>query len=137
MQVETQKILDEFKFRLFPDKKVCLYNKLSCNLVSVMFANLLLSHKSKCRVFIIESLNHSVVYDGVDTWDINLGFVLRKYRYPEINVPPLEFLPHFKSWFQQEWYDVFYSVDGLKQAKNEITIKELKVLGVINGTKKT
>jgi len=137
MEAEIQKVLDELKFRLFNTKEVTIDNKLSCNLVSAMFANLFLSHKRKSRVYIIESFNHSVVYDGINTWDINLGFVLKNYRYPENPVPPLEFLPVFKHWFQEKWFNTYYSPDNLIKAKNEITVKELKILGVLNGTKKT
>ena len=64
-----------------------------------MFANLFLSHKNKSKVFIIESTNHAVVYDGKDTWDINLGFVLRNYRYPEKHIPTLEFLQLYRLFF--------------------------------------
>lgn len=135
MQPEVQEILDELKFRLFADKEVGLHNKLSCNLVSAMFANLFLSHKNKSKVFIIESTNHAVVYDGKDTWDINLGFVLRNYCYPEKHIPTLEFLPHFKHWYQQKWFDTYYSSESRELAKNNILVKELKIIGVINGTK--
>ncbi len=135
MQLELQEILDDLNARLSSDTEVTIHDKLNCTLVSAAFANLLLSHKSKSKVFIIESCKHAVVYDGKDTWDINLGFVLRDYRYPEVDVPVKEFLPHFNCWFEQIWYDEYYSTDGLNLARRKITVKELKIIGVTDGTK--
>jgi hypothetical protein len=137
MQPEMQEILDDLNVRIYGiDKEVTIHDKLVCNIASAVFANLLLSHKSKSKVFIIESCNHSVVYDGKDTWDLNLGFVLRNYCYPEKDVPIKEFLPHFNCWFVQKRYDEFYSTDSLNLARKKITVKELKIIGVTDGTKK-
>jgi|TARA_B100000035_G_scaffold311987_2_gene322535 hypothetical protein len=135
MQPEIQEILDDLSVSLSKNKEITLNHRLSCNIASVAFANRLLSLKSKSKVFIIESCNHSVVYDGKDTWDLNMGFVLRNYRYPDKDIPTKEFLPYFNCWFEQKWYDKYYSTDGLNLARRKITVKELKILGVIDGTK--
>ena len=47
------------------------------------------------EVYIINSSLHSVLYDGKDTWDFDLGFVLRDYKYPSKKLPEIEDIPLF------------------------------------------
>lgn len=128
--IETeQDVLQELKY-LLVDSRDCLCSTYSCKLLSAMFATLLLSIKNKC--YIIDTHNHSVVYDGKDTWDIFLGLVFRNYRYPENNLPKPEVINQFKHWYKDNLFNEYYNTENMPK---EVLIKEIKVLGVANGTK--
>ena len=66
---------------------------LNCQVMSSTTANYLLKYTDRKEVFIIESVNHSVVYDGLDTWDTHMGFVFRDYKYPNPRIPKFEWIP--------------------------------------------
>lgn len=106
----------------------------SCKLLSSMFASLLSNVRNRC--FIIDSNEHSVVFDGKDTWDISLGIVLRNYQYPNTNVPKPEMIEEFKHWFSEKQFNKYYSLKKLESAKTQVMIKEIKNIGVYNATKK-
>lgn len=52
-----------------------------CRVASAVGASVLLSYRKK--VWIIESDKHSVVFDGIDTWDLGVGLVFRNYNFSE------------------------------------------------------
>lgn len=105
----------------------------SCKLFSGMFANLLLEHQSFC--YIIDSEIHSVVFDGKHTWDLSLGVVFRNYKYPSSNIPEPEIIEDFNYCFNDILFSKYYTQEALTRAKNNLLIKEIKKLGVYNGTK--
>jgi hypothetical protein len=105
----------------------------SCKIISAIFAVFIVGKTSKC--FIIDSQNHSVVFDGTNTWDLSLGIVFENYKYPDLDIPEPIFIPKFKDWYVEETFKLFYNENILREAKQNLTIKEVKKLGVINGTK--
>jgi len=101
----------------------------SCTILSAVLASHFLNFKDE--VFIIDSNKHSVVYDGVSTWDLALGIVFINYRYPSINTPEPIFIPKFKRFYRERLFNDYYSDESLLSTKN-ITIKKVEV----DGTKK-
>ena len=75
------------------------------------------------RTYIIDSENHSVCYDGTDTWDLSLGVVFRNYRYPNQNLPKPEMIPSFDHLFAVEMFDIHYSNEGLLSSSKSTNIK--------------
>jgi len=64
-----------------------------CQVMAGIAAQLFLYERKE--VYIINSSLHSVLYDGKDTWDFDLGFVLRDYKYPSKKLPEIEDIPLF------------------------------------------
>lgn len=107
----------------------------NCKIMSAIFASYLLSFQQKC--YIIDSKQHSVVYDGNNTWDLSNGIVFRNYMYPSLNIPNPEIIPEFEDWFRQLEVYKFYNKECLELVKDSCIIKEVKLIGKINGTEKT
>lgn len=130
--MKHENVFNEIHFLLIDARRTTeLY---SCKIVSAIFASFLLSNLTKC--FIIDSRNHSVVYDGKNTWDLSLGIMFKNYKYPDLDIPKPTFIPRFKHWFCEKNFNTFYNNKTLLEAKHNLIIKEIKNLGVIDGTKK-
>jgi len=129
--IKHQNIFEEIHFLLIDSRKE--KDSFSCKIISAIFASFIVGNTSKC--FIIDSENHSVVFDGTNTWDLSLGIVFENYKYPDLNIPKPTFIPKFKDWFLKKNFNLFYSENSLRKANYNLTIKEIKKLGVINGTK--
>jgi len=50
-----------------------------CRVASAIGASVLLSYRKK--VWIVESSKHSIVFDGIDTWDLGVGLVFRDFNF--------------------------------------------------------
>ena len=131
--IKTKNVLDEIHFLLVDSIEE--KSQYSCKIMSAVFASFIVDNISKC--FIIDSKNHSVVYDGIDTWDLSLGIVFKKYKYPDLNIPNPIIIEKFKNWYSSDLFNRYYSNKALQLASKNLTIKEIKKLGVIDGTKKT
>lgn len=129
--IKHENIFEEIHYLLIDSREEKDF--FSCKIISAIFASFLVGSTSKC--FIIDSKNHSVVYDGISTWDLSLGIVFKNYKYPDLNIPEPTFIPKFKDWFKEKNFKLFYNENVLREAKNNLTIKEIKKLGVIDGTK--
>ena len=102
------------------------YNLFShCQIVSAVAAQMFLYRRSK--VYVINSNAHSVLYDGKDTWDFVLGFVLRDYKYPAKKYSKIEYIPLFDNSKDRpiEFKNLFkrYYVDEVKQKVNIILVE--------------
>lgn len=128
MSLKKEEVLDELSHHLFSIRRCSCPGRYTCKLMSGMFASFLLNSIPRC--FIIDSFYHSVVYDGQNTWDVSNGFVLRNYKYPNKDVPSPELIPQFSKWFDPLIFKKNYSDEKLSKASNNITIKELKNLGI-------
>lgn len=104
------------------------YNLFShCQIVSALAAQMFLYSRSK--VYVINSNAHSVLYDGKDTWDFVLGFVLRDYKYPSKKYSKIEYIPlfdnskdrpiEFKNFFKR------YYVDDVSQKVTITLVKRI------------
>jgi hypothetical protein len=106
-----------------------------CNLISSMFANLLLDEIPKS--YIIESSTHCVVFDGDDTWDLTYGCMFKDYKYPSVDIPNHTLVPYFDVWWREPAMQRYYSREALLKASDFVLVKEIKHIGQINGTEKT
>lgn len=92
----------------------------SCTICAAMGAYYL--SRIKKTVAIIETDKHTVVWDGLDTWDFHLGIVFREYRYPSPNPPEFELIPDWTCVNIKNYID-YYSDDALSQTKNFKLVK--------------
>lgn len=122
----TDDIFDEIYQRLIPQRKIP-ERRFDCVLMSSITASFF------CRRFdqmlIIDSDQHSVAYDGKDTWDLSLGIVFRNYKYPEVLEITPDIIPVFKTFFKQDEYDLQYSDHSLSLARQRISIKKVEIDG--------
>ena len=104
------------------------YNLFShCQIVSAVAAQMFLTRRRK--VYVINSDTHTVLYDGKDTWDFVLGFVLRDYKYPSKKYSKIEYIPlfdnskdrpiEFKNFFKR------YYIDDVSQKVTITLVKQL------------
>jgi len=129
--IKYEKVFEEIHYLLVDSRGA--EDFYSCKIVSAIFASFLVGNIPKC--FILDSRNHSVVYDGINTWDLSLGIIFKNYKYPDLSIPEPTYIPKFKYWFHEENFKLFYNETALLEANKNLTIKEIRQLGVINGTK--
>ena len=132
--MKFEKTLKQLHELLIEDRRPKKQDYFSCKLLSSMFASLLLDELPKC--YIIESSTHCVVFDGNDTWDLTYGCMFENYKYPDIDVPKFQLIPYFDIWWRDWAIELYYGESGIRDASKHIGIKEIKLLGVIDGTKK-
>lgn len=104
-----------------------------CYMYSSLASHLFLSERDK--TYVINGKNHSVLFDGKDTWDFKAGFVLRNYMFPAKNIPNYEDIPEFvnhRIFIPFDTYLNDYYIPNIGQHMNINTVK-----GFYNGTKKT
>lgn len=118
-------LFDEIHYLLVASREA-QYKRCSCVILSAILSSFLCERVG--RVLIVDSANHSVVFDGNDTWDLSLGVVFRDYEYPSIDLPKPEFIPAFQDFFKVSEFDRLYSVEGLTEAIKKVTIKEVSFL---------
>ena len=98
-----------------------------CRIVSAVAAQMFLASRKK--VYVINSSAHSVLYDGKDTWDFVLGFVLRDYKYPAKKYSKIEYIPLFDNSKDRpiEYKNLFkrYYVDEVKQKVTITLVKQI------------
>jgi hypothetical protein len=83
--------------------------------------------KIKNFCYLIESNSHAVAYDGIDTWDLKSGFVVRNFRYPrdDFSLDKVEYL--HDAIRPKKFIEEFYSKEVLEVARsNHVNISRLK-----------
>ena len=79
-------VFDEIYWLLFTSRKNENHTRsFSCTIMSAIVASYMLQFKEE--LFIIDSQNHSVIFDGTSTWDLALGIVFENYKYPNLDIP--------------------------------------------------
>lgn len=100
----------------------------NCKIMSAVTALYILRHTDRQEVKIIESVQHSVVFDGLDTWDTQIGIVLRDYEYPKLPGPQkLDWIPALERVHRVEdgpvkkirshYWEDYYSLESIVRAK--------------------
>lgn len=83
--------------------------------------------KIKNYCYLVETCEHAVAFDGVDTWDIMCGFVIRNYRYPDatFSMDKVEYLYDYIR--PKKFINRFYSDKALLSArKSQISVTKLQ-----------
>ena len=78
---ETHKI-QALKRIYTPQLKIT--DKLICYEWASLAGGLLASYLQE--VYIVETHNHAVLYDGMHTWDFYVNAIFENYRYPSLNI---------------------------------------------------
>jgi hypothetical protein len=96
----------------------------SCTILSAILASYFLRF-TKDSIYIIDSDNHSVVYDGISTWDLQQGVVFKNYKYPcKTGLPSTTSIPTFSRFYKQNLFDMYYTKDSLMNTSN-LSVKKL------------
>ena len=122
----NHKLFDQLYWYLYTSRRDGNTQNFSCHISSAILAYYLSTIKDS--IYIIESLNHSVVFDGTSSWDLHLGIVFKDYKYPSLKIPNYTKIPKFYYSFSNECYQSFYSKDKLLKDRELITVKEVKNL---------
>ena len=120
------KLFDQLFWYLYTTRGDETAENFSCEIFSAILAyqfSLIKKH-----IYIIESLNHTVVYDGQSTWDLHLGIVFKDYKYPSLNVPKYIKIPKFCQQLSDKFYNSFYSRKNLSRDRQQITVKVISNL---------
>ena len=120
------KLFDQLYWYLYTSRGDAKAQNYSCHISSAILAYYLSTIKSP--IYIIESLNHSVVYDGQSSWDLHLGIVFKDYKYPSFKIPDYIQIPKFYYSYSQKCYDSFYHKDNLLRDREVITAKSISNL---------
>jgi len=112
--------LYEMKPKSFPKRHMC-------NIFSSILAYHL-TQFTEDEIYIIDSKNHSVVFDGESTWDLHLGIMFQNYKYPKLPVPNYTKIPKFFFNYSKSMYTQYYSDTGLSIAKTHLGVKSIKTL---------
>ena len=115
------KLFEQLHWYLYTSRGDQKAQNFSCHISSAILAYYLSTIKK--TIYIIESLNHSVVYDGQSSWDLHLGIVFKDYKYPSFKVPKYTKIPKFYYSFSTKCYDSFYNKDNLLRDRERITAK--------------
>jgi hypothetical protein len=77
--------------------------------------------KIKNFCYLVETCEHAVAFDGLDTWDIMSGFVIRNYRYPvdDFSLDKVEYLYEYIR--PKKFVNMFYSDKVILSARNNHT----------------
>lgn len=120
------KLFDQLFWYLYTSRGDETLQKFSCQISSAILAY----HFSliKKHIYIIESLNHSVVYDGQSTWDLHLGIVFKDYKYPSSDIPKYIKIPKFCFQLSVKSYMSFYSYKNLLRDRQQTTMKVISNL---------
>ena len=117
------KLFDQLYWYLYTSRGDTKAQNFSCFISSAILAYYFSTIKK--NIYIIESLNHSVVYDGQSTWDLHLGIVFKDYKYPSIEIPDYIKIPKFYYSFSPKCYDSFYHKDNLLRDRQLVTAKAI------------
>ena len=117
------KLFEQLHWYLYTSRGDQKAQNFSCHISSAILAYYLSTIKK--TIYIIESLNHSVVYDGQSSWDLHLGIVFKDYKYPSFKIPKYTKISKFYYSFSNECYEQFYSKDNLLRDRERITIKAI------------
>jgi len=120
-------VFEDIYYKLFEMTPKSNPKRHMCNISSSILAYHLVPF-SKTGVYIIDSKNHSVVFDGKSTWDLNLGIVFENYKYPKSPLSKYIKIPKFYFNFSNKLFNKVYSNEGLFIAKNNPTVKLLTSL---------
>ena len=120
------KLFDQLYWYLYTSRGDTKAQNHSCHISSAVLAYYFSTIKSP--IYIIESLNHSVVYDGQSSWDLHLGIVFKDYKYPSIEIPDYIKIPKFYYSYSQKCYDSFYNKANLLRDRQVITAKSISNL---------
>lgn len=121
-----EKHLKELHENLVETRRPKNQDHFSCKIISPMFASLILDEINAC--YIIESSSHSVVFDGINTWDLAVGCMFENYKYPDVNIPKFQLIPYFGIHWSDWAMKLYYSESALRDASKHVTLKELKLL---------
>ena len=122
----NHKLFDQLYWYLYTSRGDTKAQNYSCHISSAILAYYFSTIKDS--IYIIESLNHSVVFDGTSSWDLHLGIVFKDYKYPSLKIPNYTKIPKFYYSFSNECYQSFYNKDKLLRDRELITVKEVKNL---------
>ena len=117
----NHKLFDQLYWYLYTSRRDDNLQNFSCHISSAILGYYLSTIKTP--IYIIESLNHSVVFDGQSSSDLHLGIVFKNYKYPSIKVPKYSKIPKFYYSFSTKCYDSFYNKDNLLRDRERITAK--------------
>ena len=118
-------VFDEIYDLLFTSRKNENHTRsFSCTIMSAIVASYMLQFKEE--LFIIDSQNHSVIFDGTSTWDLALGIVFENYKYPNLDIPTYKTVPAFKSFFCQKNFNNYYTKDKLLAAAPSLSLKKIQ-----------
>tara|TARA_Y100000114_G_C11647794_1_gene272596 strand:+ start:282 stop:668 length:387 start_codon:yes stop_codon:yes gene_type:complete len=120
------KLFDQLYWYLYTSRGDKKAQNHSCHISSAILAYYFSTIKTP--IYIIESLNHSIVYDGQSSWDLHLGIVFKDYKYPSLNVPKYIKIPKFYYSFSNKCYDSFYNKHNLLRDREKITAKTISNL---------
>ncbi|HAI37792.1 MAG TPA: hypothetical protein DCM40_06545 [Maribacter sp.] len=120
------KLFEQLYWYLYTSRGNEKARNFSCHISSAILAYYLSTVKAP--IYIIESLNHSVVYDGQSSWDLHLGIVFKDYKYPSIKIPDYTKIPKFYFSFSAECYESFYNKNNMLRDRERITVKEISNL---------
>ena len=120
------KLFDQLHWYLYTSRRDTKAQNFSCHISSAILAYYLSTIKDP--IYIIESLNHSVVFDGMSSWDLHLGIVHENYRYPSIKVPEYTKIPKFYYSYSYKCYQSFYNKNNLLRDREKITVKTISNL---------
>jgi hypothetical protein len=121
---ELKSLRKGYFFNYFTGHKTYFYT-LSCTVLASFAAYEISRIKNSC--YIVESCSHAVAFDGLDTWDLHCGFVIRNYSYPmdDFSSDKIEFL--FGEDKRKERVNVYYSEENLSLARqNRLNIKKVQ-----------
>ena len=102
----NDKLFDHLYWYLYTSRGDNKAQNFSFHIASAVLAYYLSTIKTP--IYIIESLNHSIVYDGQSTWDLHLGIVFKDYKYPSLKVSNYTKIPKFYYSFSDICYQSFY-----------------------------
>ena len=122
----NDKLFDQLYWYLYTSRGDNQAENFSCHIASAVLAYYLSTIKTP--IYIIESLNHSIVYDGQSTWDLHLGIVFKDYKYPSLKVSNYTKIPKFYYSFSDKCYQSFYYKDNLLRDREKITVKTISNL---------
>ena len=117
----NHKLFDQLYWYLYTSRRDDNTQNFSCHISSAILAYYLSTIKDP--IYIIESLNHSVVFDGSSSWDLHLGIVFKNYKYPSFKVPEYTKIPKFYYSYSDKCYQSFYSKNNLSRDRERITVK--------------
>ena len=122
----NHKLFDQLYWYLYTSRRDDNTQNFSCHISSAILAYYLSTIKDP--IYIIESLNHSIVFDGQSSWDLHLGIVFKDYKYPSLKVPDYIKIPKFYYSFSSKCYNSFYHKDNLLRDREKITVKTISNL---------
>ena len=121
------KLFDQLYWYLYTSRGDTKARNFSCEISSAILA--FYFSILKTPIYIIGSLNHSVVFDGKSSWDLHLGIVFKDYKYPSLKVPDYIKIPKFYyHYFSPNGYCSFYHKDNLLRDRERITLKTISNL---------